>query len=144
MEFFARASVFMRDTELQRHLRIDNLPQWCASIDKVMEQAGNRGEVYCVWGEFRVHREVINEGVRFTLPSCPNAVQWTVTADPQRHDVVVHCTINRQEHDADFIASLEQFVQDWKAGLESGPERLRLKSQSRPVGECTPTYGGFG
>jgi hypothetical protein len=31
--------------------------------------------------------------------------------------VTIHCTINRNDHDADFIASIEQFVDDWQCGL---------------------------
>ena len=144
MEFQARAAVFLRDSDLQRQLRIETLPLWCDSIDKVLSQQGDKGEIYCIWGAFRIHREMICDGVRFTLPTCPNALQWTVTADPRRHDVLVHCTINKDEHDEDFIASIEQFVADWKAGLEAGPERLRAAREGKRVGECTPTYGGFG
>ena len=33
--------------------------------------------------------------------------------------VVVHCTINRAEHDPDFIESLETFAADWAAGLRT-------------------------
>lgn len=28
-------------------------------------------------------------------------------------------TINRTEHDQDFVDSIRQFVNDWKAGLET-------------------------
>ena len=80
MEFYATAPVRLRAEDLQRHLRIDTLPQWCASIDKVLAHEGDRGNIYSVWGEFRIRREVIRDGVRFSLPGCPNARQWTVTA----------------------------------------------------------------
>ena len=53
--------------------------------------------------------------------SCPNALQWTVTAG---NGVAVHCTIRRTEHDPDFIESLEQFVENWRIGLESGIGRI--------------------
>jgi hypothetical protein len=57
--------------------------------------------------------------VRFTLPRCPNALAWTVTAGIDTPEpVVVHCTINRAEHDADFIESIRLFVDDWRIGLE--------------------------
>jgi hypothetical protein len=58
----------------------------------------------------------VRDGVRFTLPGCPNALAWTVTAEPE--GVLVHCTINRTEHDPDFIESIETFVEDWRTGLE--------------------------
>jgi hypothetical protein len=74
------------------------------------------GEIYCLWGQFEVRREPIRDGVRFTLPGCPNALAWTVTAESE--SVLVHCTIKRTEHDPDFIESIETFIEDWQAGLE--------------------------
>jgi hypothetical protein len=133
MEFYATAPVRLRAEDLQRHLRIDTLPQWCASIDKVLAHEGDRGSIYCVWGEFRVRREVIHDGVRFTLPGCPNALQWTVTAGS---GVTVHCTINRSEHDPDFIESLEQFVAHWRLGLESGIKRIAGAQAVTAGGDC--------
>ncbi len=143
MEFFAAAAVRMSPMLLQRHVGIANLPQWCASIDRVLATNGERGEIYCVWGEFTVHREVVRDGVRFTLPGCPNALQWTVTAESDSACVNIHCTINRQSHEADFIESLEQFVLDWKAGLEGWPAR-RAAAADRPPAKCAESYGGFG
>ena len=129
MEFFAHARVPFSVNGLQQFVRIDTLPEWCASVDRVLEHDGDRGSIYCVWGEFRVHREMIRDGVRFTLPGCPNALQWTVTADDIGGGrVVVHLTINRAEHDADFVASMEQFVADFCAGLERHvPEILKAQ-----------------
>lgn len=118
MEFFAIAAVAADAADLQRGVRIDNLPQLCASVDKLMASDGASGEIYCVWGQFRVNREVIRSGVRFTLPSCLNGVQWTITAESNSGGVLVHCTINRREQEPEFIESLEQFAADWKAGLE--------------------------
>lgn len=121
MEFYATAAIRTDALELQRRLTIAALPHWCASIDTVLCDEGSRGEIYCVWGTFRVHREDIRDGVRFSLPGCPNALQWTVTAGqlPDPHKIVVHLTINRAEHDADFIVSNELFVAAWRAGLEA-------------------------
>lgn len=120
MEFFATAGVRTDVLELQRRLSISEFPRWCASVSEVFCDDGGRGEIYCVWGRFRVHREDIRDGVRFTLPGCPNALQWTVTTgqSPEPNKVVVHLTINRSEHDPDFIESNQQFVIDWCAGLE--------------------------
>ncbi len=120
MEFFATARVAATADLLQRQLTVQGLPGLCASIDTVLEHAGDRGRIYCVWGEFAVQRDAIRGGVRFTLPGCPNALAWTVTTglppDPQA--VVIHCTINRPDHDPDFIETIETFVDDWREGLE--------------------------
>lgn len=121
MEFFAIADITATVADLQRRLTIADLPRWCASVGEVFSDAGAHGEIYCVWGQFRVNREGIRDGVRFTLPGCPNALQWTVTTGqpPEPDRVVIHLTINRAEHDQDFVESNRQFVLDWKAGLES-------------------------
>ena len=120
MEFFATADVVATVAELQRRLSITDLPHWCASVDKTLSDAGDEGEIYCVWGGFLVRREEIRDGLRFTLPGCPNALQWTVTTGqpPYPDQVVVHLTINRTGHDSDFVESNRQFVADWKRGLE--------------------------
>jgi len=121
MEFFAATIIPATAAELQQRLTISALPRWCASIEQVLSDTGTRGEIFCVWGTFVTHREEVNGGVRFSLPGCPNAFQWTVTTgqapDPQQ--TVLHASINRSEHDPDFIDSIQQFMADWKTGLEA-------------------------
>lgn len=143
MEFFAHAQALLSGGELQKYIRIETLPKWCDSISSVTDHSGERGEIYCVWGGFRVHREVIRDGIRFTLPGCPNALQWTLTSDvlDGRQCISVHCTINRTEHDADFVASLQQFVDDWKRGLEQGWKQARAGKRVLTDNECMPWYG---
>jgi hypothetical protein len=121
MEFFAAAAVPASVDDLRRRLRITDLPRWCASVSEVFRDDGTEGEIYCLWGQFRVHREEIHDGVRFTLPGCPNALQWTVTTGqpPEPDKLVIHLTINRAEHDPDFVESNVQFIADWKSGLEA-------------------------
>jgi hypothetical protein len=121
MEFFARATIPASAGDLQRRLTIGDLPRWCASIEKVLSDAESSGEIYCVWGMFRTNREELRDGVRFSLPGCPNAFQWSVTTGrpPNPEQTVVHVTINRAEHEQDFIDSVRQFTDDWKAGLEA-------------------------
>ena len=70
---------------------------------------------------FFVERQLIKGGVRFSLPECPNALAWTITTgfEPAPDKVIIHCTINRLEHDEDFIESIELFVKSWKIGLEA-------------------------
>lgn len=54
----------------EKEVTIERLPDWCASIDVVLEPSDAGGRIYCVWGEFAVSRETIRGGVRFTLPGC--------------------------------------------------------------------------
>lgn len=119
MEFFAILNSEATQQDLQQQLRIETLPKFCASIYEIVNYIKDRGEISTVWGLFDVRRELIRGGVRFSLPGCPNAVAWTVTisADDSLAEVTAHCTINRRQHDADFIESLEEFIQDWKKGL---------------------------
>lgn len=120
MEFFARTTRKTDAATLQGRLTITALPDFCASVDEVLRDDGDSGRIYCVWGEFDVERVAINGGVRFILPHCPNAFSWTVTSGlpPDPDAIVVHATINRIEHDPDFIETLEDFVDDWRAGLD--------------------------
>ena len=118
MEFFRQLPLERDATALQALLTLPRLPQLCASIDALQEQQdANRGAIYCLWGTFRIHRELIRNGVRFTLPDCPNALAWTITAEAT--SLCLHCTINQQSHEADFIDSIHQFMQDWVDGLQA-------------------------
>lgn len=121
MEFSATTSILASAEDLQRRLTISELPRWCASIEQVLSDAKTSGEIYCVWGTFHTHREILRSGVRFSLPGCPYAFQWTVTTGhhPNPQHTVIHLTINGTGHDQDFIDSIQQFVADWKAGLEA-------------------------
>ncbi|MEJ2688313.1 MAG: hypothetical protein P8124_14260 [Gammaproteobacteria bacterium] len=120
MEFFAYARAPSHEQALQRLLTVASLPRWCHLIDRVWEADADAGMIYCLWGEFRVRRESIRGGVRFTLPGCPNGVAWTVTAGlpPAPEAIVTHCTINRPEHAPEFVESLQEFVEAWAQGLE--------------------------
>ena len=143
MEFYAVAAVPAPRSFLHGYVRIDTLDRLCASIERVVSHEGERGEIYCVWGQFRVHREGLCDGVRFTLPHCPNALQWTVTAEQSAAGggVLVHCSINRRRHDLDFVASIDQFVQDWKRGLEGELARLRAEGAPRRGPGSMPWFG---
>jgi len=121
VEFFAVVHIETTPETLQK-LTVRKLNQYCSDIDKVLHiENDNSADVYCVWGEFTVHRQVINGGVRFSLPNCPNALAWTITTgfEPEPNEVVIHGTINRTEHDADFIESIQLFIQSWEVGLEN-------------------------
>ena len=121
MEFFATTIIPASAADLQRRLTICELPRWCASIEKVLRDDKSSGEIFCVWGTFLTNREDLSHGVRFSLPTCANALQWTVTTghQPNPQHTVIHCSINRTEQDPDFVDSIKKFVVDWKAGLEA-------------------------
>jgi len=121
MEFLAATKIPASVEDLQRRLTIADLPHWCVSIDKVVSDKNTNGEIFCVWGTFLANRELMRNGVRFTLPDCPNAFQWTVTTghQPDPLTTYIHASINRVEQDQDFVDSLQKFVDDWKDGLES-------------------------
>ena len=79
MEFYTTTTIDASAAELQRRLTISELPRWCASIEKVLSDEVSSGEIFCVWGTFVTRREELNGGVRFSLPGCPNVMQWTDT-----------------------------------------------------------------
>lgn len=141
MEFFARTEKRMRANDVQKYVCIGNLPSLCGSISQVLEDQGDRGDIYCTWGEFRVHRELIRGGVRFTLPTCPNGVQWTIAVEDgaAAGNVCIHCSINRPSASPEFVESLERFVADWKDGLDGGNPRPE-KPTPRDC-DCMPWFG---
>jgi hypothetical protein len=120
MEFFRELQTALSPAALQQSMTIEGLAQFCAHIDRVLSSTGDEGEIYCLWGQFRVRRESIAGGVRFSLADCPNALAWTLTTglppDPGR--LVIHCTINRREHEPDFVESIELFLDAWVEGME--------------------------
>ncbi|KAA6185071.1 hypothetical protein F2Q65_10100 [Thiohalocapsa marina] len=118
MEFFATARCRLSAEGLHAGIRGPRLAEACASIDRVLDwdTSCDAGAIYCLWGQFQVRRELLSGGLRFTLPHCPNALAWTLTAEPD--GVLIHCTINRASHAPDFIESIELFVEDWRQGLE--------------------------
>lgn len=119
MEFFGEVSEsILSADDLKSRLTLANMSKYCASIYSV-EITDDVGVCSCLWGEHRFHREELRDGVLYWLSSCPNAVTFSITADPERSRVIVHCTINRKEHDADFIESIEEFVAGWVKGVES-------------------------
>ncbi len=141
MEFYVAVPVRLSTQALQHRLTIDRLPQWCASIDKVLESRHDKGEIYCIWGQFRIRREIVRDGLRFTLPGCPNALQWTVTVEGEK--VLVHLTINRQRPDPEFVETIEQFIDDWRQGIEkAGVPAATAGSCAND--RCGESFSGFG
>ena len=120
MEFYKNAHVDIDINRLQEFVTIGNLTLLCDSIYDILKDDTTQGKIHCVWGYFKVNKEILKNGVRFTLPNCPNALAWTITKEHIGEDdtILIHCTINRAEHEPEFIQSIEQFVSDWKSGLE--------------------------
>ncbi len=125
MEFYRRLPGAISAADLQQQLCLEQLPRLCASIDTLLSASGDRGRIYCLWGEFEIERQTIRGGIRFSLPDCPNALCWSITTDlpPDPDELVIHCTINREGHAPDFIESIEQFIDDWQQGLEQALSR---------------------
>ena len=143
MEYFANANAHMSPTDLQRFIRINNLPQWCAAIEKVSMQTAEKGSIQWNENEYAVHEEIVRNGVHFTLPGSEAVVQWSITAEPnsQNGRVIIHCTVNQADLEPEFDQSLQQFVEDWKTGLESGWARIKAELDKKPKIECAPWYG---
>jgi hypothetical protein len=120
MEFYKYANVDIDVDKLQQIVTIRNLTQLCDSIYDIIKDDTTKGKIYCIWGYFKINKEIIKNGVRFTLPNCPNALAWTITKERvgESDKILIHCTINRSEHEPEFIQSIDQFVSDWKIGLE--------------------------
>jgi len=118
MEFFEEIQKQGVDIEaLKDLLQISSLPRHCSSIDSVISEDHNKGEIYCIWGQFNVSREVIKNGIRFALLNCPHALAWTITYHETQSILVIHCTIDDREEDSEFNESIQMFMSDWRFGL---------------------------
>ena len=119
MEFFRQLPMKLDETSLRETFTLAALPQWCEEIYAVKagEQA-EQAQMDCLWGRYEIRREPIRGGLRFMLPTCPNALQFTLTTGfpPAPAAVMLHCTINRPPEvvDPDFAESLDMFMQAWR------------------------------
>jgi hypothetical protein len=120
MEFFAVADVMMSPEAIREKITLAALPDYCESFALVDCLGEESCEVESIWGRFRVTRQEITGGLRFTMPTCPNCFAWTITSGlpPTPDQVVIHATFNRSAHEPWFIESMEEFVRQWQAGLE--------------------------
>jgi hypothetical protein len=121
MEFFAFADIVATEAEIRAKVVIDTLPLYCSAIEGV-DEAETLGRViyFLHWGRFHVREETVMGGVRFSVPDCPNALAWTVTTGypPEPNKIVLHATINRTEHGAEFLAATKDLLATFKVGLE--------------------------
>jgi len=135
MEFFEEINqVNLSVRGLQDLLTIKDLAYLCKSIDCVILDHKISGVVYCLWGEFKVNREVLKHGIRFTMPECPNALAWTITIDTDRA-LTLHFTINKKTHDPDFVESIFEFVREWKKGLSYAVSKEHYLLRTQDVTE---------
>ncbi|MFN2349310.1 MAG: hypothetical protein ABR558_07030 [Thioalkalivibrio sp.] len=134
MEFFAIARVQARAEDLQS-LPLEHLHSLCPSIERVLQvDDDDHARVWTVWGEFDLSRQAIQGGARFTLPQCANSLSWTLSTGnpPAPEHVVIHATINRTGQDPDFVETLEEFVAQWREGLERQWQAARAPSPTLP------------
>ena len=118
MEFFQELNHSSLDLpQLSEALTISNLPSLCDSINSVISDHGNQGEIHCVWGQFNVTREELKTGVRFSLVNFPHAFAWTITLHDDPQKLVIHCTNDKQHLEQDFFDTIVVFMEDFVKGL---------------------------
>ena len=127
MEFFKTINVQTDKDVLQKNIRFDNLNDLCASIF-VLDHKDNIAQIGGFWGEFSLQKDNINGGLRFSLLECPNALAFTITTGfpPEPNQIILHLTVNRIELDPIFIEEINEFINDWKIGIEKNLQNLYL------------------
>ncbi len=119
MEFFKIINVKTTADQIQKNIHFDNLEILCESIF-VMDYKNNIADIGGVWGEFSLQKDKINGGLRFSLLECPNALTFTITSGypPKPDQIIFYLTVNRTELKLIFIDEIEEFINDWKTGIE--------------------------
>lgn len=118
MEFFRIINKQVTAEQLQNKLQPKNVDEFSESM-LFIKTIEHHFRGLTLWGEFTISYDKINGGVRFALLDCPNALTWTITTGfpPEREKIVLHCTINRTQKPAEFIEEIEEFLDEWEAGL---------------------------
>ncbi len=144
MEWFITANANIPVAQLQRHIRIETLAEWCVlppAMGAVLGAATGAD-----WRAIGVHREIIRDGLRFSTPGAHFALQWTLTAGGQQRigTVALHCTLNVAAAEAASVAAVAAFMDAWRDGLEAGVVRLqahRALKAAAADGPCAPWFG---
>jgi len=120
MEFFKIIEKQTSEENIQEKITPQNLENFTESMF-LLEQLENDFSGATLWGEFLISYDKMKGGVRFALLDCPNALQWTITADfsAERNKIVLHATINQTQKPDEFIEEIEEFLMEWEAGLNS-------------------------
>ena len=120
MEFFKIIHKQSSEQIIQEKMTPDTLEKFTESMF-LIENFESDFSGGTLWGEFLMSYNKINGGVRFALLDCPNALQWTITTGflPERNKIVLHATINQTQKSTEFLEEVEDFMNEWKAGLIS-------------------------
>jgi hypothetical protein len=119
MEFFRIIDKQTTEEFIQEKINPKDLEKFTESMF-FLENCNNNFKGATLWGEFEISFDKINGGIRFTLLNCPNALSWTITTGfpPERTKIIIHCTINRTQKPAEFIEEIDEFLDEWEAGIE--------------------------
>ena len=118
MEFFRVIDKQVTEELIQQKINPKNVNSYTETM-LFLENSSTFFKGATLWGEFNISYDKIKGGVRFTLLDCPNALSWTITTGfpPERKKIVVHCTINRTQKPTEFIEEIQEFIDEWEAGL---------------------------
>ena len=143
MEFYTTVDISMSADKIQRYIKMNSLQDLCGSVKEVYAREGNRALIECIFGNHHVHRENIQQGVRFSFTDDSYALQWTITSSKEASSVFIHCTVNCIDCDANFVELINKFLADWDKGLREW-EVNHLEQQNKVCVSCGDTFGGFG
>ncbi len=120
MEFFRIIDKQTTASQIQDKINPQNLESFTETMF-LIENKGVYFEGATLWGAFKITYDKIKGGVRFTLLDCPNAFAWTITTGypPERNKIVLHCTINRTQKPKEFVTQIQEFLDEWEAGLHA-------------------------
>ena len=120
MEFFRIIDKQVTENQIQEQITPNSVADFTESMI-FLEDLNNNFKGLTLWGEFLISFDSIKGGVRFTLLDCPNALSWTITTGfpTEREKIVLHCTINRTNKPKEFIEEIDDFLDEWEAGLNT-------------------------
>lgn len=121
MEFFKIVNANISESGIKETLTIESLEQFAPDLFILEKLNENSAKIGGIWGDFTLHRQEINGGLRFSLEECPNALAWTLTTSypPARDAIVIHMTINRTRKAPEFIEEIHEFLDSHAEALES-------------------------
>lgn len=119
MEFFRIIDKQTTEEFIQEKINPKDLEKFTDSMF-LLEKRNSNFKGATLWGEFEISYDKINGGIRFTLIDCPNALSWTITTGfpPERTKIIIHCTINRTQKPTEFIEEIDEFLDEWEAGIQ--------------------------